>query len=180
MYDESSAIKIIEVAEQCAQFLKSLNNISKTSEEKKVVEIDGFLLNKYDFLKQIVRPKVDLKIEIISKGGKLLANEQKLFQVILNLVINSKDAIQNNGQIIIRKSLQKNMLHIEVEDNGEGIPEEMADKIFNKFFTTKENLGTGLGLYATKIFVEEIGGNISFKSKRGAGTIFYLDFEAIE
>jgi signal transduction histidine kinase len=72
------------------------------------------------------------------------------------------------------------MLHIEVEDNGEGIPEEMADKIFNKFFTTKENLGTGLGLYATKIFVEEIGGNISFKSKRGAGTIFYLDFEAIE
>ncbi|MCB4204110.1 transporter substrate-binding domain-containing protein [Deferribacterales bacterium Es71-Z0220] len=180
MYDESSAIKIIEVAEQCAQFLKSLNNISKTSEEKKVVEIDGFLLSKYDFLKQIVRPKVDLKIEIISKGGKLLANEQKLFQVILNLVINSKDAIQNNGQIIIRKSFQKNMLHIEVEDNGEGIPEEMADKIFNKFFTTKENLGTGLGLYATKIFVEEIGGNISFKSKRGAGTIFYLDFEAIE
>ncbi|UOD34421.1 transporter substrate-binding domain-containing protein [Deferribacteraceae bacterium V6Fe1] len=180
IYDESSTIKIIEVAEQCAQFLKSLNNISKTSDEKRFIDIDEFLQSKYSFFKKILGPRVELKVDIISKGGKLFANEQKLFQIILNLIINSRDAVKDFGQIIIRKSLLGNRLCIEVEDNGEGISDDVKDKIFGKFFTTKGSFGTGLGLYATKIFVEEIGGSINFNSKRGEGTIFYLHFEAID
>ena len=77
---------------------------------------------------------------------------------------NSVDAIgQNNGNITIRVSSEKNQLILEFEDSGEGIPKKNLDKIFEPLFTTKQR-GTGLGLASVKSIVDTHGGTISVKS----------------
>jgi len=114
-------------------------------------------------------------------------------QVLLNLIINSRDAIGKNGKIKIsakRIDCGKAILNgarsepltapcdgaeITVEDNGTGIPAEITEKIFDPFFTTKDTaVGSGFGLYNCKLFVEDHGGIIGFNSKQGKGTKFYI------
>ncbi len=63
-------------------------------------------------------------------------------------------------------------MRLAVEDNGEGIPDDVREHIFDPFFTTKTQGGTGLGLAISKRIVEEVGGHIDFESRRGEGTTF--------
>ena len=98
-----------------------------------------------------------------------------LMQVLLNLVYNARDALLEKNirykkiDIILEKSDEKVVL--KVRDNAGGVPEEIIDKIFNPYFSTKKNKnGTGLGLYMSKIIIEEkMGGTLEvFNEKEGA------------
>ncbi|MGA1846308.1 transporter substrate-binding domain-containing protein [Deferribacter abyssi] len=168
--------KIIKVSEESSIFLKSLLNISKTSSEKKLVFIDNFLLSKREFFSQIIGKNIKFNMVLNDKGVAIELNEERFTQTLLNLILNAKDAIEDNGEIILKKYLENDNLIIEISDTGKGIPEEIQRKIFEPFFTTKGEKGTGLGLYAVKIFMNEIGRKITFKSKLGLGTTFRLSF----
>jgi signal transduction histidine kinase len=114
-------------------------------------------------------------------------------QVILNLVINARDAIERTGRIklslkkvkkgkVIMKGAvgEKRIAHAEgaeiaLSDNGKGIPIELQEKIFDPFVTSKPSgSGSGFGLYNTKIFIEDHNGLIGFSTTKGKGTTFYL------
>jgi signal transduction histidine kinase len=111
-------------------------------------------------------------------------------QSLLNLVGNAFDAIQDkvaqgsqpdawletNGQVTIVVSGEGNKAIIEVLDDGCGIPAENADKVFDPYFTTKSgDKGTGIGLYMTRLIIEEsMGGSLSFESGPG-GTEFRIE-----
>ncbi len=100
-------------------------------------------------------------------------NLQDLSQVIVNLVINSIDAMPNGGQLTISTNADDKFAWVEVEDTGIGIPSEMQDKIWEPFYTSKSpGEGTGLGLTVTRSLVELNGGQIGFKSAEGKGSIF--------
>jgi two-component system, sporulation sensor kinase D len=104
-------------------------------------------------------------------------NVQKIAvqQVLLNLLNNAIDELQMIGgakQIVIRSYEDKDAYYISVKDNGNGIPEEIRDSIFDPFTTGKQN-GTGLGLSICKRIMEKNNGSISFTSKKGE-TIFVL------
>jgi signal transduction histidine kinase/ABC-type amino acid transport substrate-binding protein len=172
--------KIIEVAEKCSEFLKSLNNLSKVSQDSTKIDIDSFLLQKYDFFKKVAGYNINLELKITDSGGYIVANEQKLMQAILNLIINAKDAIIGSGSIIIDKYIENGFIIISVTDTGQGIPDEIKSRIFERFYSTKGDKGTGLGLYAIKIFMENIKGDIYFKSKYKEGTTFYLKFQKVD
>ena len=90
---------------------------------------------------------------------------------------NGFDAIENkkNGFVEILTYEKEEFIIIEVKDNGCGISEENKSKIFNPFFTTKPT-GTGLGLSLVYKIIMAIGGEMEFKSKKGAGTSFYIKF----
>ena len=91
----------------------------------------------------------------------------------MNLVSNAIDAIGKDGRIDIKSRRMGPQIHIEVSDNGPGIPEEKQKRIFDPFFTTKETgKGTGLGLWVTHNIVEKMGGAISMRSEEGKGTTF--------
>jgi nitrogen fixation/metabolism regulation signal transduction histidine kinase len=108
------------------------------------------------------------KNEIIAQLDKV-----QLTRVVTNLVTNAIQSLQNqeNPKIDVRVLDNDNHLSLEVEDNGIGISEEDAPKIFEPKFTTKSS-GMGLGLAMVKNIVEAYNGNISFQSKAGDGTIF--------
>jgi len=123
----------------------------------------------------MIQNQIKNRIEIIKdythKPYQLISGESKLHQVILNILINAAQAIKDKGTIKINTKIENNTLEIIISDTGCGIPEENIDKILDPFFTTKEpGKGTGLGLSITYNILQEINGNISFKSKKEKGT----------
>ncbi|MCF7929071.1 MAG: ATP-binding cassette domain-containing protein [Spirochaetales bacterium] len=104
-------------------------------------------------------------------------NENKLKQVIMNLVMNSIDAVLDNGNIDINLHEQEEeaMYVFTVKDNGYGIPEDVAEEIFKPFFSTKVNKkNTGLGLSICRHIIEDHGGTINFHSVPGTSTEFII------
>ena len=109
------------------------------------------------------------------------ADPNLLKQALLNLYINAQQAIPKNkdGMIIsrVRSQQRGRTLHIEVQDNGMGIPESNAKHIFEPFYTRKTK-GTGLGLAITQRIVEMFDGRISVRPAEGGGSIFTIVFPA--
>ncbi len=97
-----------------------------------------------------------------------------LRQALLNLCLNSIQAMESGGNLSVRAAEAGGGVRIEVEDTGPGIPEEIRSSIFNLDFTTKAG-GSGLGLPITKVIVEAAGGRIDLDSAAGRGTRFRLD-----
>jgi len=124
-----------------------------------------------------------IEVQVDSKSKATINGLRgELHQVFSNLISNAIDAMRENGQI--RISIQdaqlngKQCVHVSVEDNGKGIPEENLSRLFEPFFTTKPNAGTGLGLWVVKQFVDSWGGRISVESStetESHGTVFNLD-----
>lgn len=105
--------------------------------------------------------------------------QNKLSQVLVNLLMNARDAMPSGGSIIIRTRGDEHTQQVilQVVDTGSGIPFEIQDKIFDPFFTTKPiGQGTGLGLSNVKKIVKSCGGNIEVNSVPGSGTSFTILF----
>jgi len=99
----------------------------------------------------------------------------KLNQVFLNLLINSNQAIDGKGEISIDTFTEDDNICITIIDNGEGIPENLLDKIFDPGFTTRGvGVGTGLGLSISYRIIQEHKGDISVESKEGEGSTFKI------
>jgi signal transduction histidine kinase len=100
----------------------------------------------------------------------------QLLQVVLNMLINSLDALKDGqGEIEIRTSLENERVFIRIKDNGVGIPPENLNKIFEPFFTTKEvGKGTGLGLSVSYGIIKNFNGTIDVKSEVGKGSEFII------
>lgn len=125
-------------------------------------------------------------IHIITELGEkippLICDRNQIIQVIINLLVNARDAMPGGGQITVRSWYDSENKHIklQVSDNGSGIPKEIADRIFDPFFTTKSiGQGTGLGLSIVKGIVKAHDGKISVESDPHVGTIFTLIFPEI-
>lgn len=111
----------------------------------------------------------------------IFAEENRLKQIFINIVMNALQAMTEGGRLMLRTSrCDGNMVKVEIADTGSGIPAEVLDKIFEPFFTTKEpGKGTGLGLFVTKNNMRALGGKIEVESSAGEGTRFSLFFPAI-
>jgi signal transduction histidine kinase len=119
--------------------------------------------------------KVDLSL---SDGlPSILGNANQLQQVLMNLLINSQQAMGPDGGSITLTTGRKSADSVEilVRDTGSGIPKEIQKRIFDPFFTTKPNgKGTGLGLSVTYGIIKDHGGEISVESELGKGATFSI------
>jgi signal transduction histidine kinase len=126
---------------------------------------------RYKSLKPVINAERGLEIEAL--GGEVR-------QVFSNLISNAIDASPSHGVIKVRaKTVLRNgepYAQITFADQGSGIPDGLKPKIFNPFFTTKSDVGTGLGLWVSKSLVEKHGGRIAFRTKQGKGTMFTVNF----
>jgi PAS domain S-box-containing protein len=129
-------------------------------------------------LKQHLKEKrIRIKEEVPNSPLTLLGDENQIQQLLLNLFLNSIEAIEQQGTITIRArekvdgNSEPRRIHLEVEDTGKGIPEEELPKIFDPFFTSRKKRGFGLGLYISKTIVEKHNGTIVTSSNEGQGTL---------
>jgi signal transduction histidine kinase len=123
---------------------------------------------------------IGLTLELSEDGPQIIADPGQLSQVIVNLLLNSRDAVGEGGEITISTARDEvSGVVICVRDNGEGIPEEIIDRIFDPFFTTKDpGHGTGLGLSVSARIVETFEGVIEVESDEGSGSAFRIIFPA--
>ena len=112
--------------------------------------------------------------EFPQKGLPLLNLDEKLIkQALLNIIKNALAAMENGGTLTVSTFSKDNMVYVRIRDTGTGIPSEMISKIFEPYFTTKEN-GSGLGLTVVYKVIKEHGGELRVFSKEGEGTTFTI------
>jgi len=103
----------------------------------------------------------------------IVADETKLKQVFLNIILNAAQAMEGNGKLTISTIIDKKHIKVKIQDTGPGITPENMGKLFSPFFTTKEK-GTGLGLAISYGIVERHGGKIDVDSELGKGSTFII------
>jgi len=124
--------------------------------------------------------KVRLTITINPPTIELLADENLISQVMINLLKNALEANENNpdGKIHVFAGLNSEQrIEIRVADNGRGIPDEIIEQIFVPFFTTREN-GSGIGLSLSRQIMRLHGGTLQVRSIPGKETVFSMVFSA--
>lgn len=125
--------------------------------------------------KQFFKEGITIETHLSPRGPKALANANRLQQVLLDLLNNSRDAMPGGGTIILATANSVDKLEITLADTGEGIPEHVLDNIFDPFFTTKEvGKGTGLGLSVSYGIIQDFGGTIEVRSRVGEGSTFNI------
>lgn len=146
----------------------------------------------------LVRDQIVIKGSFDKQLPAVWGNEAKLRQVILNMIFNSADAVREQREITIdqqdltritdkgadihiKTDHRDNLVQLVISDRGSGIPDHIKDKIYEPFFTTKQqNSGTGLGLAAGYGIIREHGGTIELLESRDCNTVFMLSFPTIE
>lgn len=164
---------IIREGQRIKKILRSLLDFAKPRESKtKEVKLSDFIkkvLENFSFQKIFRKIKLDFSAEDIT----VLADEDKLHQVLVNIILNAIHAMPEGGRLTVRVEKDDGMGKIVVADEGVGIPEELQNKVFDLFFSTKKD-GTGLGLAISKKFIEEMNGEIFLLSEPKKGTTVFL------
>jgi signal transduction histidine kinase len=133
-------------------------------------------------LDQALRPDITVRTEIAPDLWDFNADPEELYFALLNLCLNSADAMPDGGVITLAaRNVEPSagaawgFVEIVVADEGEGMPEEVLSRAFTPYFTTKPvGSGTGLGLPQVQRFAEARGGAVYIESERGAGTLVHL------
>ncbi len=111
----------------------------------------------------------------------IVGDRSQLEQVVMNLLINARDAIAGQGQVMIRTRCEGDRVMLEIEDDGPGVPVELRQRIFEPYFSTKQGLaqgGTGLGLATAYGIVDAHRGSITLLEGRSGGALFRVELPA--
>jgi signal transduction histidine kinase len=121
--------------------------------------------------------RVECVLELGSEPLSVTVNRTRIEQILVNLVINAVDAIPGEGTVTVsvRPSDDGKRVVCEVRDTGTGMAPDVLDKIFEAFYTTKGERGTGLGLPVVRDIVETYGGNLIVDTAPGRGSTFTFD-----
>ena len=158
--------------------------------EMKVLDLNTLLRNLDKMLHQVISEDIKLVMRLAEDLGRVKVDPKNIEQVILNLVVNARDAMPSGGKLFIETAnveLDKayarihiptkpgSYVMLSVSDTGDGMTPEVKERIFEPFFTTKENgKGTGLGLSTVYRLIKQNRGNIWVYSKPEKGTTFEI------
>jgi len=157
--------------------------------EPEAVDVNHVLSDLERLLQRTLGEEIDLRTDLGEHLPNVVVDGGELEQVLMNLVVNARDAIVGAGTITIHTDTLEvvagdltspsvtpgTYVRIRVVDDGNGVPPEIAERLFEPFFTTKERgRGTGLGLSSVYGIVQRSGGHVSFSSEPGRGTTFTI------
>ena len=141
----------------------------------RIVRADDLLRDDETMLRRLVSDTIFLEMYPVAENACIEIDPHRFSQVLLNLVVNARDAMPRGGVLTIKTSVEHRNVLITVQDTGCGMPAEVRERLFEPFFTTKEEgKGTGLGLATVYGIIREAGGNISVKSTEGVGSAFII------
>ncbi|WP_456432810.1 hybrid sensor histidine kinase/response regulator [Thermosulfuriphilus sp.] len=134
-----------------------------------------------DLVRHLLGEDIILKTDLSPDLPPVRYDPTALEQIILNLVINARDAMPQGGSLSIKTFSEGKRVIMEISDTGLGIPPEIQERIFEPFFTTKkEDKGTGLGLSMVYFLIKALKGDIEVRSLPQEGTTFRMTFPASE
>ncbi len=194
---DSALAKNLETVQISAQKAAGLIRQILTFSRKQVISLETFNINDLingfiKMLRRMIREDVELVLDLADQLWPVNMDRGQVEQILMNLVVNARDAIDNGGVVIIRTantaiaSDQKvadtagtifngNYVVLTVEDNGEGMDQDTIQRIFDPFFTTKPlGQGTGLGLATVYGIVRQHDGHILIDSISGKGSAFSI------
>ncbi|HEV2912090.1 MAG TPA: PAS domain S-box protein [Pyrinomonadaceae bacterium] len=173
-------------AEDAAATVRRIQTFARQSQEKEFELLDaGSLL--HDAM-EITRTRwenearmrgLHYDVELLAEPANFtLGNASELREVFVNLIVNAVDAMPAGGHLAISCAREGERLRLRFTDTGMGIPEDVRERIFEPFYTTKGAHGTGLGLAVSYGIIERHEGMISVESEVGRGTTFEIDLPA--
>ena len=174
---------INEVLEQISRLDKTVNDLlffgKPTAPEPTCTDINSALRKILVFASQHRGGKnIEKRLELGEGLPPVYVDPKQIQQVFLNLFLNAVQAMQQGGTLTVQSGLAQcggvEMVRVNVIDTGPGIPQNILDKIFTPFFTTKAQ-GTGLGLAISHRLIEQQGGRLSVVSEDGKGTTFTVE-----
>ncbi len=175
---------------RAAEIVDRLKNFSRKADfSREVIDVNNCVRSVNKIIgRQIALQNIELILNLDGSIPAVLAHNNRIEQVIFNLLTNARDAINqrievnmdiNKGKIIVSTFSDKKIVFIKVSDNGAGIRPQDMNKIFESFYTTKEmGEGMGLGLPIIHGIVKDYNGTIGVKSTEGQGSSFEILFPA--
>ncbi|WP_367915136.1 PAS domain-containing sensor histidine kinase [Leadbetterella sp. DM7] len=164
-------------SEGLIRFTEAYRNLNKiTTLLKKEVLVRDLFENVYQLLEPTLEQKgIEMEIVLKNTNQSVLADAHLMEQVLINLVLNAIEAVKDKPEPLITLSAgsEGSRTEIRVADNGTGMPEEILDKIFIPFFSTRKK-GSGIGLSICKQIVLLHKGTLQVRSKAGEGTVFVI------
>ncbi len=169
--------QILRAAERSSALTRQLLAFSRKQVfAPRVLDCNSILTETSSMVRRLIGENIELTCDLDSGLWPVKADADQIVQMILNLCVNSRDAMPDGGSLTITSRnfrLNEGYAEISVTDTGTGIPPEVRDKLFEPFFTTKEiGKGTGLGLSTVYGIVEQSGGHIRVESVPGQGATF--------
>ena len=193
--DKSAVAEILRASERAGSLSKQLLAFSRPqATDPLVLNLNAVVEHTEKMLMQAIGSRITLTKSLEPELGHVRMDQSQIEQLLMNFVINARDAIKGQGEIEIKTenvSLEadeikrdiatKDFVSLIIRDTGEGIPPEMMGRIFEPFFTTKRpGQGTGLGLATCSAIVQQSGGWIACQSQPGKGTRFTVFLPCVE
>lgn len=187
--------QIYQAGQQAASLTSQLLAFGRKSLLQPVeTELNPILLKLEKMLQRLLREDIELEIRLADDLERVLIDPSQFEQVVMNLVLNARDAMPTGGLLLIQTANVElddlyDQTHADVKsgpyvmlavsDNGAGMDEETRQQIFEPFFTTKDSQGTGLGLSTVHGIVRQSGGHIFVYSELEHGTTFKVYFPCV-
>jgi two-component system cell cycle sensor histidine kinase/response regulator CckA len=189
--------EVLHAAKRAAGLTQQLLIFSrKQTVQPIVLDLNEVVQSMEKMLRRLVDENIEMTMVCEKSIGQIKADSGYIWQVLLNLVVNARDAMPNGGKLTIGTSsvtlnetsvkahagtVSGTYAVLSVSDTGTGMTEEVKARLFEAFFTTKEpGKGTGLGLVTCQTIVRLSGGRIEVSSELGKGTTFKVYFPRIE
>ncbi len=199
--ENENIYRLIDNIENCSvrarDLTKGLLSFGKPTPKRKEIIKANVLLNEISkVILQTFPKKIDFESDVQPDLYDVLGNSTEIYQVLLNLCVNAKEAIEGKGSIKLKASNIKideqnvfkyplldkgNYVHFSVSDNGAGIDEKNIQRIFDPYFSTKiKETGSGLGLYVTYGIIKAHNGHVEVSSILDGGTTFDVFLPSFE
>ena len=150
--------------------------------ELEVIDLNLVVSDYMNLLRRTIREDISISFNLHKSPLPVYGDPRQLEQVLTNLAVNAQDAMPSGGNMIIHTSfsesngLKKKCAILQVSDDGNGMDDETLSKIYEPFFSTKGDMGTGLGLATVYGIVQQHDGTISVESSPGTGSSFTILF----
>jgi signal transduction histidine kinase len=167
--------QVDSVTDSAVRLIKGLLRFARRGEQHAApIAVDNAVRALVDIAGRTIDRRITVRTELGAPGGTIFGDRTQIDQVLMNLLVNARDAIDGAGEIVVRTRPQGEYVVIEVADTGSGIPPEIRDHIFEPYFTTKTwgaLKGTGLGLATVHGIVQGHGGTIEVADNVPRGTV---------
>ncbi len=174
-----------ENSQRMSDLISDLLMVSRIEEKKIALRMEQISLS--NVLQSVIeetrimadKAGVKIDFQLPDQIDKVITDEFQVRQIFKNLLENAVRYTNQEGKVIVRLSRQNGFLHVQIKDDGLGIPEDDQKYIFERFFRS-ENIkhhqteGSGLGLYIARSLTEKLGGKIGFSSKQDQGSTFWF------